>query len=130
MNRKENRKKVIDYWVQKASESLAAASDELSAGRLTFAVNRAYYACFYSVSALLLGKELRFKKHSGVRAAFWQHFVNSGLVPREFGDLYEELFEARQRGDYVELVEFERDQVEDFVNRANVFVDRISSLIA
>lgn len=129
MSADENRKAVINYWLEKASESLAAASDELAAGRLTFAVNRAYYACFYTVSALLLNKELRFKKHSGVRAAFRQQFVKTGAASVEDGRLYDDLFESRQRGDYVELVEFEKDQVESLINQARGFVERISSLI-
>lgn len=129
MNADENRKAVITYWLGKASESLAAANDEFTAGRLTFAVNRAYYACFYAVSALLLGKELRFKKHSGVRAAFRQHFVKTNVVSDEDGRLYDELFESRQRGDYVELVEFEKDQVENLIIQSSGFVERISSLI-
>ena len=86
MTAADNREAVIAYWLEKAEESLAASADELAAGRLSFAVNRAYYSCFYAVSALLLSKELRFKKHSGVRAAFQQHFVKSGMSPEKMGD--------------------------------------------
>jgi uncharacterized protein (UPF0332 family) len=62
-------KDIVNYWIQKASDSLDAAGDELKAGRLSFSVNRIYYACFYVVSAALLQKRLKFKKHSGVRAS-------------------------------------------------------------
>jgi len=44
----------IRYWWTKAMESLNAARRELAAGDYAFAVNRAYYALFYAVSALLL----------------------------------------------------------------------------
>lgn len=101
----------------------------MDAGRLSFSVNRIYYACFYVVSAVLLQEKLRFKKHSGVRAAFHQHPVKPGLVSGEHGKLYDELFEARQRGDYMELVYFERRQVEAWLQLARQFVQRVALLI-
>jgi uncharacterized protein len=120
---------VISYWLEKADESIAAGEDEMRANRLSFSVNRIYYACFYVVSAFLLQQGLHSKKHSGVRASFHKHLVKSGLVSLEHGKLYEELFEARQRGDYIELVRFERAQVEEWLSRACEFVRAVSSLI-
>lgn len=120
---------VIRYWLEKTNESLAAAEDEMRANRLSFSVNRIYYACFYVVSAYLLQQRLQFKKHSGVRASFHKHLVKPGLVSIEHGKLYEELFEARQRGDYIELVRFEGDQVEEWLDRAHGFVDAVRSLL-
>ncbi|MBE9078957.1 HEPN domain-containing protein [Romeria aff. gracilis LEGE 07310] len=51
---------IIDYLLQKASQALDSARSELQADRLDFAVNRAYYACFYAASAVMLqrGKQL------------------------------------------------------------------------
>ena len=123
MNQEESLRELIGYWFEKSQESLDAARDELKAGRISFSVNRIYYACFYAVSAILLQEELRFKKHSGVRAAFHQHLVKSGKVSLEHGKFYDELFEARQRGDYIELVSFEKNQVEDWLHQAEKFVE-------
>jgi len=130
MSEKENRKEIIHYWIEKAMDSLAASQDELKAGRFSFSVNRIYYACFYSASAVLLQKRLRFQKHSGVRAAFHQHLVKAQLISREYGKFYDEIFEARQRGDYLELVSFEKKQVEAWLKKARLFVDAIGSLIS
>jgi uncharacterized protein (UPF0332 family) len=115
---------IIRYWLEKADESLDAARDELQAGRLTFAVNRIYYACFYAVSAVLLQERLQFTKHSGVRGAFHKHLVKPGLVGLDHGKLYDELFEARLRGDYIELVHFEAWQVEAWLPRTSEFCRR------
>lgn len=120
---------IVRYWVEKSAESLDAAEDELKAGRLSFSVNRVYYSCFYIVSAFLLQKDLKFKKHSGVRAAFHKQLVKSGLVGIDEGQFYDELFEARQRGDYIELVHFEKEQVESWLKRAKEFVNKVRSLI-
>lgn len=129
MNDEDNVKKLVLYWLEKSNESIAAARDEMNAGRLSFSVNRIYYACFYAVCALLLRENLRFKKHSGVRAAFHQNFVKSGDVDTELGKFYDELFEARQRGDYIELVEFDLEQVNGWLDQAAVFIGAIRKLI-
>lgn len=129
MREEEPLKEVLRYWIEKAADSLDAAGDELKAGRLSFSVNRIYYACFYIISAVLLQQRLRFKKHSGVRAAFHKHLVKPGLVGREYGEFYDEIFEARQRGDYLELVYFEKEQVEEWLQKARQFVETIRLLI-
>lgn len=72
MTEKATKVEVIRYWWDKAQESLEAARREFAAGAYSFAINRAYYALFYAVSALLLEEGRQFKKHSGVRAAFIQ----------------------------------------------------------
>ena len=129
MTHEEKLKEVISYWLEKARESLDAAAAEMTAGRCSFAVNRIYYACFYAVSAVLLQKGFQFKKHSGVKASFHKHLVKSGLISHEQGELYDELFEARQRGDYIELVKFDEEGVRDWLNHAKGFVEDLTSLI-
>lgn len=131
MNKKKDDgiKEIIKYWIEKSAESLNAAEDELKAGRLSFSVNRIYYSCFYIVSALLLKKGLKFKKHSGVRAAFHEHFVKPGLISREYGQFYDEIFEARQRGDYIELVHFEKEQIGKWFQNTKDFTEVVKRLI-
>ena len=129
MSERRNLKEVVHYWIEKANDSLSAAEDELKAGRLSFSVNRIYYACFYITSAVLLQRKFKFSKHSGVRTAFHQHLVKTGHVSHEQGQLYDELFEARLRGDYIELVHFEKQQVEEWLKRASEFVEAVRTLI-
>lgn len=129
MSEEKDLREIVSYWVKKAMDSLDAAEDELKADRLSFSVNRIYYACFYIVTTILLQEKLRFKKHSGVRAAFHKHFVKPGLVSHEYGQFYDELFEARQRGDYIELVSFEKEVVTKWLNQARKFVETVKLLI-
>ena len=91
-------------------------------------VNRLYYACFYAVSALLLGRNLSSSKHSGVRSLFNLHFVKRGTVSRELGALYNDLFENRQKGDYMDFVSFDGGQVRPWISQAEVFVEEIAAL--
>lgn len=121
---------VLGFWGDKAAEALLSAQSEFIAGRLTFAVNRAYYACFYSVSALLLKDGRKFVKHSGVRSALHRHLVKTGKVSTAWGRFYDRIFENRQRGDYQELVSFETEQVAEMVEQSREFVAEMARLIS
>ncbi len=61
---------LVRYWLGKAQEALESAKSEYKAGRLSFAINRIYYACFYAVSAVLRERGKKFKKHKGVAALY------------------------------------------------------------
>jgi hypothetical protein len=120
---------LILYRLERARESLEEASLLLRNGHSNTFVNRLYYACFYAVSALLLSKDLYSAKHSGVRALFHYNFVKSGAVTVELGHIYDKLFRNRQKGDYVDLVHFDVDEVKDWHDEAEDFVKRIEVLI-
>lgn len=51
------------------------------------------------------------------------------MISREHGQLYDELFEARQRGDYIELVSFEKEIVTKWFNQAMEFVETVKLLL-
>lgn len=129
MNVEEDRRQVVLYWWSKAEESLASARRELEAGACAFAVNRLYYALFYGVSAALLERKISFKKHSGVRAAFHREFIKTGLLDKEQGRLYDQLFEDRQEGDYLALISFNQEYVESQLIRCGEFLSELRPLI-
>ena len=73
--------------------------------------------------------DLSFKKHSGVRAAFHQHFIKAGDLDHKWGRLYDQLFEDRQEGDYVAFVSFEPDYVESQLRQCSQFLKQLRPLI-
>ncbi len=125
----EKRSAVVRYWFEKAEESMASAQREFEAGSLSFAMNRLYYSAFYAVSALLMDRELSFKKHSGVRAAFHKKFIKTGLLEQKWGRLYDQLFGDRQEGDYVVFISFESNYVETQLARCAEFLEHVRRLI-
>ncbi len=125
----EKRSAVVGYWFEKAEESITSARREFGASSFSFAMNRLYYAAFYAVSALLMAHKLTFRKHSGVRAAFHQQFIKTGLLERKWGRLYDQLFEDRQEGDYVVFISFEPVYVETQLDQCTQFLEQIRSLI-
>ena len=126
---KEETRTLITYRLERAREALQEANILLERGHGNTFVNRLYYACFYAVSALLLTRELSSAKHSGVRSLFHQNFVKSGLVDTELGQLYDRLFDNRQKGDYADLVRFDPDEVRDWYDEAREFVETMENII-
>ncbi len=61
--------------LRKAVRAIAAAESLLRDGFPDFACGRSYYAMFYVAEALLAEAGLRFRKHSGVHAAFGERFA-------------------------------------------------------
>jgi len=117
------------YWWNKALESLKAARRELAAETYTFAINRASYALFYAVSALLLEEGRRFSKHSGVRAAITRDIIRLGLLSRKHGDPYNQLFRDRQEGDYVEFTAFDTPYVQEKIDACEEFLTHLRPLL-
>ena len=77
MTSEQARAEVIAFWLARADEAATSARAELDAGRHAFAVNRACYACFYALSAVLLAEGRKYVKHSGVRAALHRQLIRS-----------------------------------------------------
>jgi len=126
--KKEIRALVI-YRLNRSDESLEEALILLKRDHVNTFVNRLYYACFYAVTALLLSKGLSSSKHSGVRALFHQNFVKNELITREMGKFYDKLFDTRQKGDYADLVYFDKKEVGSWFDEAKIFISSIKNLI-
>jgi len=122
-------RELIAYRLQRALESLEDARILADAKRWNPCVNRLYYACFYAVSALLVQKGLSSSRHVGVRSLFNQHFVNTGIVAKDKARIFNDLFERRQEGDYVDFVRFDESQVHIWMPQAEVFVGHIAELL-
>ncbi len=120
---------LVRYRLARARESLAEAELLLGNDHVRTAVNRLYYACFYAVSALLLTEGHSSPKHSGVRALFDQHWIVPGRLPRDIGRFYRQLFDARQKGDYVDLVTFDRAEASIWIAEAGNFVEQVARLV-
>lgn len=109
--------------VRKAQDSLRGAQVLASQKLFDFAVSRAYYTMFYVAEAFLLGEGLTFSKHSGVIAAFGQHFAKTGRVPKEFHRYLIDGERKRLIGDYdIGPGLSEREALEE-IDHAKKFLD-------
>jgi len=125
----ESNGELVLYRLQRARETLADARILADAGRWNPCVNRLYYACFYAVSALLIQDGLSSTKHTGLRSLFNRHFVKTNKVPKDKARIFNDLFERRQEGDYVDFVSFEESQVLPWLPEAEAFVQNLADLL-
>ncbi|MCP4111424.1 MAG: HEPN domain-containing protein [Desulfobacteraceae bacterium] len=68
---------LIQYWLEKARESLDSADSDYQAGRLSPAVRSIYYACFYALSAVMLCEGKTFRKHTAIRGALHRDLIRT-----------------------------------------------------
>lgn len=125
----ENQKQAIRQRLKRAHETLSEARILEEAHHFVGAVNRLYYGCFYAVSALLETKALKSSKHSGVIALFNQHFVKTGVVRKELGELFRYMFDSRQGGDYTDFPDFTAEEVAQLRQSATNLVDEIARFL-
>ena len=116
---------LIQYRLERAQESLDDARLLADAESWNTCVNRLYYSCFYAVSALLARDGFSSSRYTGIRSLFNQHYVRTGVVPRDLARLYNDLFERRQESDYADFVRFQADQVCPWIPQAEVFLAHI-----
>ena len=113
--------KQITRFLDHAASALEDAGYLYEGGRSLALANRAYYAIFYCIYALLLTENVITKKHEGARVKFHQLFVKTGRFPIEAGKILERNFEARQSADYDMESELDLEEAVNLLNDAREF---------
>lgn len=88
------------YRLQKAKEMLASAKRDMEAEDYASANNRAYYAIFHAMRAVLALDGEDYKKHSAVIARFTLNYLKPEILPREYSKLISNASLIRNRSDY------------------------------
>ena len=120
---------LIKYRISRSLETLKEADLLIQNEFWNALINRIYYACYYAVSALLLKSSINSSSHKGIRQLFGLHFIQTGLISKEDGRLFSDLFDRRQTGDYDDFIFYEEETVKIFFHEAEGFIQRIISLI-
>jgi uncharacterized protein len=128
MNSRERRELVV-YRIGKAKDTLKEVDTLIINKFWNTSVNRLYYACYYAVIALLIQNEIKAQTHSGVRQMFGLHFVKSGLIDKDIGKFYSDIFDKRQTGDYDDFVSFTENEVKSLLAPAARFIQEIEKLL-
>ena len=108
------REEYINYRINRAYESLEDARILADNERWNATTNRLYYATFYAVIAILLKNN---------QSIFSEKFIKTGIIPTKYGQIYSRLFTWRQKSDYDDLFDFDKEtilpylkDVEDFLH--------------
>ena len=108
--------------LEKAQSAIEAAELLLHGEKGEFAAGRAYYAMFYVTEALLFERGLEFSKHSGVHAAFGEHFAKTKQLDPKFHRYLLEAFESRLDADYGVDIILSAEATQELIARAHEFL--------
>ena len=116
----ENVQALVTYRLEQADESLEAARTLLDKELIRPSVNRAYYAMFYAVLALLARGKKETSKHSGAIALF----------DRDYSRWLHDAFDLRQRSDYVAEYHASPEDAELTLKNGETFVDEVKKVLS
>lgn len=125
----EKTSELVKVRLEKAEEDMETAAELLALKRYRAAVNRAYYALFSITSAVLLTKRLERSKHSGVEAAFNQHFIKTRIFEIEFGKIFDYVRKKREESDYTARVTIDKATAEKIVKDSKRFLRRMKEYL-
>ena len=114
------------YRIERAREDLEAAHLLYDAGNYRIANNRAYYAIFHAMRAVLVFDNFDSSKHSGVIAEFRRWYIKEGIFPIEISKMIGSAFTIRNASDYDDMFIASKSETEEQINNAE-YVYRILS---
>ncbi len=125
-----SKKDLITFRIARAIDTLDNAKILAEKEKWNSSINRLYYAAYYAVTALLLKNDLNPTTHNGVKSNFSEHFVKPGIIPLEFGKIYSQLFSWRQKGDYDDFYDFDKDKIYPYFEPVKELIEIIRNRLS
>jgi uncharacterized protein (UPF0332 family) len=114
---------------QRAEEAFMEAKEELARNHLRLCVNRAYYAAFYAMRALLALVAKDSSKHSGVISLFNQEFIKTGFISEVSFKSIQLLMDLRHEADYQDFSEIKEDEAQEAVQSAQIIISSLDEAL-
>ena len=115
----ETKESFAKYRLNKAKETLETARMIFKEGKdFASANNRAYYAIFYAIRAVLAIEEIDFKRHKDVLAYFNKEYVNKEIFPKMIGRKISQAQRIREDSDYDDDYEPSMEKTEQQIKTA------------
>lgn len=124
---KDNRRENIRAELDRAAETLAAATLLYKHGYVSDAISRLYYFVLYNVRALLLSKGLEPRSHEGALRLLGLHFVREGLMDKSTAQVFSKLMKFREEADYNPVAMFTKEDFVAFKGEAETLAALIKS---
>ena len=126
----DNAEALVKYRMEQAQIAIEEAQLLQSAGKSALGVvNRAYYAMFYAVLALLQQHDIAPRKHAGVISLFDSKFVKTDIFPKEYSKNLHQAFKLHQISDYHPVEPISKDEAEELIRNAIEFVNGVNARI-
>lgn len=124
-----DKKELSQIRLRNALECLDDAETLFRMGSLKSAANRAYYAAFHAMRAVLALDDVDMRHHSGVIAEFRRLYIKTGIFPTELSAIISGLFNIRSESDYDDLYLATAETVALHVQKAKQFVSAVNTYL-
>lgn len=117
------------YRLDQAKENVEEAEILFNINKFKGASNRAYYAVFHAIKAILALEQTDFKKHSSVIAYFNKEYISTNIFPRELGKNVSETRFYREKSDYVDFYIVTKEECKKQIETAKQMIDYAEKFI-
>ena len=118
------------YRLEQARTALEDAEFLLLHNRSPLSVvNRAYYAMFYAVLALLQDVSPLPSKHTGIIGLFDTNFIRTEIFDKQRSKDLHRAFDLRQASDYKTTTPITVEQAQEIIQHARIMVETITTFI-
>ena len=124
-----NKRENIREEIERASQTMSAATLLFDNNLINDAVSRLYYFLLYNIRALLLTKGLEPKSHEGALRLFALHFIKEKIFEPKDSHVFSKLMKYREEADYNPSYVFTKDDFTDFKKEAEALSIKIKSYL-
>ena len=125
----EERMTMVQLEMERAKRTFQEVEILKEAGLWYGVSNRLYYAVFHAVSALLIHDGYQVRTHYGSHALLGQQYIKTGLLPADYGKLYNQLQTMREQSDYNCAFEADSDELKNLIEPASQIIKTIEKMI-
>jgi len=112
-----------------AEDCLREANLLLDGNEYKGTANRAYYAAFHSLRAILILDDFDSKKHSGIIAKFRENYLKTEIFNKEISEYISSLFRVRTASDYDDFFIVSKEDSVSQLEKAEKIVSQIKSYL-
>ena len=117
------------YRLAQSKENLEEAEALFQINKFKGSDNRAYYAIFHAIKAILALDQTDFKKHSSVIAYFNKEYISKNIFPRELGKRVSEARFFREKSDYVDFYIVTKEEAQMQIETAKLMIETAEKYI-
>lgn len=124
-----SKEELAQYRIARSKESLEEAKILSHSNHWNTVANRLYYSCFYMASAYLVANNMEASTHNGVKTGFNKELIRGGKLDRQYGELYNKLFNLRQDADYRDYKDVSEEKIVPLIKDVEQLIHNMERLI-
>lgn len=118
-----------NYRLERAKQDLSDAEYNYKDKRYLNANNRAYYAIFHAIKAVLALERVDFKKHKDVLAYFNQYYIKTEKFPKIISKKISQARKIREDSDYDDEFEPTDEETKIQINTAKELIKLVEKYL-